>query len=70
MGDTGGALCISDNRSPYYEMPENFRFMLDDIDVSYEIDDFEWSTEDTFNAKEFKISAFFISSFQINFLDL
>ena len=31
MGDTGGALCISDNRSPYYEMPENFRFMLDDF---------------------------------------
>ena len=54
MGDTGGALCISDNRSPYYEMPENFRFMLDDIDVSYEIDDFEWSTEDTWNALEFK----------------
>ena len=54
MRDTGGSLGISDNRTPYYEMPENFRLILDDIDVSYEEDDFSWSTEDTWNALEFK----------------
>lgn len=54
MGDSGGALCFSDNRSPYNEMTENFRCMLDEIDVQYEKDDFSWSTPTSFNALKFK----------------
>lgn len=54
MGDAGGALCISNNRTPYYEFPVDFKSILDDIIVSYGTDDFAWTTADTWNALEFK----------------